>query len=660
MIIQCDQCKTRFRLADEKIDAKGVRVRCTKCQHTFIVRQSIEMAVAAAKLAEAKAASSQPAPPAAPSAQGPSPSLDDMFGAPQAASPSASAAPSLGSTQAYSMDQLRPGASKEAGARRPEKSPTRASEEEMDAALSALDFGAGLDAGGYDPPLPSGGELAASAPPEPPPQRASGSDSMDDVFGFAPSSPSASPQAALADPASNLDLDAVFGAAATPSQSEADPFASQQTEDFGFGPGAGDPASPAGDPAGLDLDSVFGAPGVGGLGAEQTSQAPAEPPGAAPDTGGGWDFDFSDPVAMAAGASGPDRGAAAAPPPADDSFFGQEASLGEGMAAADSEVTRAAEGALSADPDPFGAGFDLGPPPAGGELGLSADSDPFASLDLAGSQGEAQGPDPYLGGDDFSLGDSEGVFDPSGQAAALGGEEGFGFGEAAAPMGGSPAMGLGRSPAALEGAAPLTASATGALVPAPQQKDLVLSTAKEKRGGGVLIATMINGLFLAVLLLVVLGGVVAARTPGPLDASVLSPERIRSAFGQRPDAATVLSTIPGRYKTLDGNTIVYVRGEVMNGGSSELARPKLTVRMMSAEGTLLASSEGVAGAKAKPEDLFRVTGAVELKALMDRLEREAPAKLAPKGSLPYVAIFLSVSADPKEGNRFEAKLVGPE
>ena len=37
MIIQCDQCQTRFRLDDSKVKGKGVRVKCTKCQNLFIV-----------------------------------------------------------------------------------------------------------------------------------------------------------------------------------------------------------------------------------------------------------------------------------------------------------------------------------------------------------------------------------------------------------------------------------------------------------------------------------------------------------------------------------------------------------------------------------------------------------------------------------------------
>jgi predicted Zn finger-like uncharacterized protein len=39
MIIQCDQCKTKFRLDDSKVTETGVRVRCSRCKHTFIVKK---------------------------------------------------------------------------------------------------------------------------------------------------------------------------------------------------------------------------------------------------------------------------------------------------------------------------------------------------------------------------------------------------------------------------------------------------------------------------------------------------------------------------------------------------------------------------------------------------------------------------------------------
>lgn len=35
MIIQCEQCATRFKVADDKVTGQGIKVRCSKCQHVF-------------------------------------------------------------------------------------------------------------------------------------------------------------------------------------------------------------------------------------------------------------------------------------------------------------------------------------------------------------------------------------------------------------------------------------------------------------------------------------------------------------------------------------------------------------------------------------------------------------------------------------------------
>jgi len=41
MIIQCDQCSARFRLDDNKVTESGVKVRCKRCQHIFLVRKEL-------------------------------------------------------------------------------------------------------------------------------------------------------------------------------------------------------------------------------------------------------------------------------------------------------------------------------------------------------------------------------------------------------------------------------------------------------------------------------------------------------------------------------------------------------------------------------------------------------------------------------------------
>lgn len=41
MIIQCEKCQTRFRLDDSKVKDSGVKVRCTKCKHVFMVSNEV-------------------------------------------------------------------------------------------------------------------------------------------------------------------------------------------------------------------------------------------------------------------------------------------------------------------------------------------------------------------------------------------------------------------------------------------------------------------------------------------------------------------------------------------------------------------------------------------------------------------------------------------
>jgi len=55
MVIQCEQCRTKFRLDDEKVSERGVKVRCAKCRHVFTVRKEQEPAVTPAESAVAAA-----------------------------------------------------------------------------------------------------------------------------------------------------------------------------------------------------------------------------------------------------------------------------------------------------------------------------------------------------------------------------------------------------------------------------------------------------------------------------------------------------------------------------------------------------------------------------------------------------------------------------
>ncbi len=45
MIVKCEQCQTRFKIPDDKVTDKGVKVRCTKCSHTFRVTRDMAQSV---------------------------------------------------------------------------------------------------------------------------------------------------------------------------------------------------------------------------------------------------------------------------------------------------------------------------------------------------------------------------------------------------------------------------------------------------------------------------------------------------------------------------------------------------------------------------------------------------------------------------------------
>ncbi len=53
MIITCEQCQARFKLADEKLKSEGTKVRCSKCQSIFTVFPPPPLAEAPAELEEA-------------------------------------------------------------------------------------------------------------------------------------------------------------------------------------------------------------------------------------------------------------------------------------------------------------------------------------------------------------------------------------------------------------------------------------------------------------------------------------------------------------------------------------------------------------------------------------------------------------------------------
>lgn len=71
MIIQCEQCRTKFKLDDHKVTKRGARVRCAKCRHIFTVHKPDTE-----PLAEETAPLAAVAPPAAPAIPAALPAFD--------------------------------------------------------------------------------------------------------------------------------------------------------------------------------------------------------------------------------------------------------------------------------------------------------------------------------------------------------------------------------------------------------------------------------------------------------------------------------------------------------------------------------------------------------------------------------------------------------
>lgn len=69
MIIQCDSCQAKFKISDDKVGAKGVKVRCTKCKNVFVVKPPEAPAPAPEAAAPAPPVAEAPAPPT-PEAEG--------------------------------------------------------------------------------------------------------------------------------------------------------------------------------------------------------------------------------------------------------------------------------------------------------------------------------------------------------------------------------------------------------------------------------------------------------------------------------------------------------------------------------------------------------------------------------------------------------------
>ncbi|HJV36771.1 DUF3426 domain-containing protein [Geomonas sp.] len=102
MILQCDQCNTKFRLDDSKLKPGGVKVRCSKCRHVFVAgaESKQEESDFDALLSGLGASAAAPSQPAAGEEAAPAPAS----AAAPASAPTAAASAAASATAAESSD----------------------------------------------------------------------------------------------------------------------------------------------------------------------------------------------------------------------------------------------------------------------------------------------------------------------------------------------------------------------------------------------------------------------------------------------------------------------------------------------------------------------------------------------------------------------------
>jgi len=129
-------------------------------------------------------------------------------------------------------------------------------------------------------------------------------------------------------------------------------------------------------------------------------------------------------------------------------------------------------------------------------------------------------------------------------------------------------------------------------------------------------AVILNVGLAALLLLVVLGLASSWATVGRVDGSALSPRRLLQAL--RPGSGvTPVEVTPGTYETRSGRSLLYVRGRVLNRGAPSA---RVRVRAEVWDGAqAVKTGETLAGAIATPEELWRAASPADVEALRTRL-----------------------------------------
>lgn len=595
MIVKCEQCQTRFKIPDDKVTEKGVKVRCTKCQHTFRVMR--ESAAGAAPEADPFAAfgGGGAADPRSESAK-----LGDFgLGLPLPPKPSAPMTGEEGGDDAFQM-------------------PTR-----------AVSIPAGL-LGVKGLPSPS----APRAPAPSAPKAKAASANIAAPFDFSslgPSAPAAAP----------FDF-AALGPASSPGAPKAAPPVAAPFDLFGGSapsspPGARfDPFAPPAPVSGATYSMPAASSGEDLLGlrpsAPPSRPGPAKPADSAvPAFSGDISLDSLD-------IPGPARplGRGSAPPPAA-SPPGSAGDLELDLGAGTLPSAPAKPAPKPSAPKPSAPKRE--PPKKEPELPTSNLLGDIPMADSgAGRYGQlpAAPPSSLLGDDEFgmpaSTEDRSSLFDmPAAEAATV--RETL---DVTTPSPSAPGTGVPMAKLALR-----RVTAESFLSP---QEDQVQQGRKR-------VARLLVNIGFAIILMAMIALVgTVYLNDGKLDGAAFSPERMKAALTAPKDFVPV-DVSNGLYETRADRAVFFVRGDVLNLGSSA---QRLTVRAELLDGErLVTASEAIAGAAPSPEDLYQVGSATDLEQLSKKLSQSAPPVPA-GGRAPFLVAFFEYPPDLKG---FRVKLV---
>ncbi|NOJ83194.1 zinc-ribbon domain-containing protein [Myxococcus xanthus] len=622
MIVKCERCQTRFKIPDEKVTEKGVKVRCTKCQNTFRVTR--------------EAAAGAPGEPPAPSSDGqvdpfaqfgvaPDPTSVDVtkpgyFELGVEASKPMPARPGPPGPSWNSMDG---DLGSEDGVFR---EPTRITSLPLPPAARPPDapVGRAPPPGAFVVPGPErSGRPPAAAPAPPGSARAAGARGAGGPAGMEDRSRPPVPEAA----GPSVSPASARRAAAPP---VADPFSEL------LGPPS--PAEPsAAATNALRRSAVTPPPGGAPAGAVAlgTMRPGAAPSPAAPPADGGDDPFASIDIDDAAAMQSMDAGA---PPPAENDPFAS-------IDIDDATVPSAARGL----PRPVG-------------------SDPFASVGLHADSSAAIPPSANprdlfdLGSDVGGHGEDSGLLPTdTGRAALFGTSDASLLGDVPPTADDAESFGvtLGRvgAPSGVQrevldmDGLPSKPVVTVAK-PTARPEDVGIPQSRPSSRLRKALGFTFN-FVLAAALVAVLGTVGRVYlSEGRLDVSALSLDSLRALFVPAPKPLVAVDVTNGLYETREGRSLFYVRGDAANHSDTAA---RIRVRAALYDGSQrVASADALVGGVPTPEELYGVGSLDAAVALRQRVD-EAAVSVAPGAKAPFVVIFPEHPADPG-GYRLELTL----